>query len=156
MKSLIKIIGALLLLIVFAQNSTAQHGIGGGLTLLIPEGDSEIGINARGTIGIADNMEIVPGINYYIVDGFTLFGSNADFHYLFGEEDAIRFYPLGGLNFMRISAFNSSRSEIQLNIGGGIKLPVGSSLTFYSEAKYILGDFDGLALTAGIMFNIGG
>lgn len=156
MKNLFKFIGAFILVAAFSFNSNAQTAVGGGITFLIPDGDSEIGINARGSFGLNENMEIAPGINYYLVDGITLMGFNADFHYLFGDEGSFRFYPLGGLNFMRASANGFSNSEFQFNVGAGGKYPLNDNMSLFGEGKYIIGDLDGIAITAGILFNIGG
>ena len=93
MKNFIKIASILLLIASFTQNTNAQSAIGGGISFYTGNGNSEIGINARGAFGIAENMEIVPGINYYLTDGYTLMGFNGDFHYLFGDEESFRFYP---------------------------------------------------------------
>jgi outer membrane protein X len=155
MKNLLKIAGVLLLFLSVNIETNAQTSLGGGGTFLIPDGDSEIGINLRGTFGLNENMEIATGINYYLVDNVTLIGYNGDFHYLFGTDGEVRFYPLAGINFMTASAGGSSNSEFQFNIGGGTRLPISDKMSIYGEGKYILGDFDGIAITAGIMFTLG-
>lgn len=154
MKNLIKITGAFLLIITFAQTSNAQINVGGGLSF-ISNGSSELGLNLKSSFGLNENMEISPSVNYYFTDGYTLIGLNGDFHYLLGD-DSFRFYPLGGINFMMASANGASNNELQFNVGGGAKYPLSDKLSIYGEGKYMIGDADGLGFSAGIMFNIGG
>jgi len=156
MKNIIKIVGIALLMTAFTQNSTAQTSLGGGLTFFKHTGGSDLGLNLKAGFGLSETMEISPSFTYYFVDGFTAFDINADFHYLFGDEGSFRFYPLGGINFYRASANGFSSSEIQINIGGGVKYPLNDSMNLFGEGKYMIGDADGLVFSAGILFNIGG
>lgn len=156
MKKIIKIIGVALLMTAFTQTTTAQTSLGGGLTFFKNDGGSDLGLNLKAGFGLNENMEISPSINYYFVDGFTAFDINADFHYLFGSEDSFRFYPLGGINFYRVSADGYSASEIQFNLGGGTRYPLNDNISLYGEGKFMIGDADGLVFSAGILFNIGG
>jgi len=156
MKNIIKIIGIALLMTAFTQSSKAQTSVGGGLSFFSHTGSSELGFNARGNFALNESMEITPGFTYYLADGFTLMGFNGDFHYLFGDDGSVRFYPLAGLNLTMVSAFGSSKSEFQINVGGGTKLPLNDKMSLYGEGKYIIGDFDGLVFSAGLLFNIGG
>lgn len=156
MKNLFKFIGAIILFTAFSFTSNAQSTLlGGGLSLFSNNG-TEMGINAKGAIGFNESMEVSPSLNYYLTDGITLIGLNGDFHYLLGDEGSFRFYPLAGINFMMASANGNSNNEIQFNVGGGARYPVSDAISLYGEGKYLIGDFDGLVFSAGVMFNIGG
>lgn len=157
MKKLIKITGALLIVMTYSFSSKAQTShVGGGITFLKPSGGSEIGINAKGAFGLNENMEISPSANYYFTDGYTLIDLNGDFHYLLGDEGSFRFYPLAGLNFLMARQEAFQQNELQFNIGGGARYPLNESISIYAEGKYMIGDADALVFSAGIMFKIGG
>lgn len=156
MKNLIKISATLLLVLTLSLNTKAQVNLGGGLSFYSGNGSSELGINAKAAFGLNENMEISPSANYYLTDGYTLIGLNGDFHYLLGTEGEFRFYPLGGINFMMASANGASNNELNFNVGGGARYPLSDAISLYGEAKYMIGDFDGLVFSGGIMFSIGG
>lgn len=73
---------------------------------------------------------------------------NADFHYMFRPDSAFRLYPLAGINF----ALQSQRNRAGVNIGGGALFDLNTDTSLFFEAKYVAGDWDGYALTAGIYF----
>lgn len=156
MNNLLKFAIVCIILLSFSMNSKAQIFLGGGPSLLIPDGDSQIGLNPRVTFGINESMEIASGVNYYLSDVYNLYDMNVDFHYVFGEDGTIRFYPLGGFNLMQYTVNETATAKLQFNVGGGTKIPINVNTGLFGEAKYIVGDFDGISLTAGILFKIGG
>ncbi|MCB0620041.1 MAG: hypothetical protein KDC41_15295, partial [Saprospiraceae bacterium] len=81
---------------------------------------------------------------------------NVDGHYLFLNESFL-VYALAGLNLAFVSvdlgAFgDASDSELGLNLGGGIQLPITDALGLLGEVKYVIGDADQLVLTVGAIF----
>ena len=73
---------------------------------------------------------------------------NADFHYIFRPDSAFRLYPLAGINF----AIQGNNNRAGANIGGGALVDLNTDTRLFFEAKYVAGDWDGYALTAGIYF----
>ncbi len=156
MKNLLKFAFVFIILFSFSVHSNAQLFVGGGPTFLIPGGDSQIGLNPRISYIFNENMEITSGANYYLSNDYNLSDVNIDFHYIFGEDGTIRFYPLGGFNLMQYTVNENAVAKFQFNVGGGTKFPININTGLFGEAKYIIGDFDGISLTAGILFKIGG
>lgn len=156
MKKLIKYLAALIIILSFNLETKAQLFVGGGPTFFIPDGDSQIGLNPRISYIFNENMEITSGVNYYLSNDYNLYDLNIDFHYLFKEDGTTRYYPLGGFNLMQYTINETATAKFQFNIGGGTKIPINVNTALFGEAKYILGDFDGIALSAGILFKIGG
>lgn len=154
MKQIIKIIGVALLMTAFAQSSTAQTNVGGGLTFFKFDGGSEIGLNIKSTFSLTEKFEISPAINYYFVDGYTLMGLNGDFHYLLGDEDGFTFYPSAGINILRSAVSGFSSNTLGFNLGAGARLPVSESLSIYADGQYRLSDFSGLVFSVGVLFSI--
>jgi hypothetical protein len=77
----------------------------------------------------------------------TVFRIDADYHFII-KSGASRFYPLAGLQF----AFNSDDAEFGINAGGGFKFMFTAKLMGFVEAKYVISDWDGFAITGGIYF----
>ncbi|MDA7501695.1 outer membrane beta-barrel protein [Chitinophagales bacterium] len=153
MKNLLKI--AFLATILFCAGNTldAQTKVGGGLTYSLKEGVG-IGINARAAFGITETIDIVPSLNFFFPEVGSLMGFNGDVHYNIEAGDALNVYPLAGLNYTRVSANGFSAGEIGFNLGGGASFAVSDNLDGFAEVKYVVGDFDQLAITVGILFGL--
>ena len=145
-----------IILFSFSINSKAQLFVGGGPVFFIPDGNSHIGLNPRISYIFNEKMEINSGANYYLSNDYNLNDVNIDFHYIFGEDGTIRFYPLAGFNLMQYTVNENAVAKFQFNVGGGTKIPINVNTGLFGEAKYIVGEFDGIVLTAGILFKIAG
>lgn len=119
---------------------------------------SEIGIGARGTYDLNDQFRPAADFVYFLVgDGLTLFTFNANLHYKFvGETGGVQPYVLAGLGFASASVdfggVKISSSDVGLNVGGGVTLPVGSA-TAFGEGAFGIGGAD-FGIVAGILFNL--
>lgn len=98
----------------------------------------------------------------YFPENFDWWELNANVHYDFLAEDGMKVYGLGGLNYATMSfsvdfgefgSASGSNSEVGLNLGGGAEFDVDFA-NVYTELKYVLGNADQLALSAGLRFNI--
>lgn len=111
--------------------------------------DGNIGIQARKDFAFGKELQ-------YAVDlQAGIFNQNkwttrldADFHYLFRPDAVISFYPLVGVNL----AIQSKNNRLGGNIGAGAIYDLNTETSVYLEAKYVSGDWDGFAFTAGIFF----
>ena len=152
-----------LLMFVFAFNSMAQTRVGAGLAYGTEI--ENLGINANAQFFINDNIAIAPGLVFFFPKdaGFGIdinwFDFNANGHYYF-KRGSVEPYVLAGLNFARIKvesgSFDSSNTEIGLNIGGGANFDIGSSIMPFGELRIVVGDADQLVIAGGVRFPIGG
>ncbi|MEM7575311.1 MAG: hypothetical protein AAF433_20555 [Bacteroidota bacterium] len=146
----------LLFALAFTVNTaSAQLSVGPVATLGF--NFDEIGIGARGTYDINDQFRPAADFIFYLVDGGTVIGFNANLHYKFaGETGGVQPYVLAGLGFVSFSVDtgfgNVSVSDTGLNLGGGVTLPLGNA-TFFGEGIFGVGGSE-LGLLAGILFNL--
>ncbi|MDZ8119257.1 hypothetical protein [Pontiella agarivorans] len=73
---------------------------------------------------------------------------DADFHYIINPESGFQCYPLAGIDW----AVHSKYNRIGANLGAGATLDLNDETRLFIEAKYVVGDWDGFAFTAGIYF----
>jgi outer membrane protein X len=118
----------------------------------------ELGVGAKFFYGITDPIRVAPSFNYWLVSGATSWEVNLDGNYLFGSGDNMAFYALAGLNYYSVSVDfgggSVTASEIGLNAGAGMQLPLGSKLTGIVEAKYVVGNASQPVITGGVLFNL--
>ncbi|MCE7925980.1 MAG: hypothetical protein DYG98_23265 [Haliscomenobacteraceae bacterium CHB4] len=142
----------------------AQLSVGGGISY-----GSEVeavGIQPRVIYTISGPWRAAADFNFYL-DGkekVTYWDLNLNGHYAFHEGDAVTAYALAGLNFFHAEVDTGSSlpgfedvsdTETGLNIGAGVQLPLGR-LSGLLEARYVLGDYDQLVLSACVLFPING
>ncbi len=153
----------------------AQLKSGGGL--LYGTEISQPGFYLKGIYSLSENIDGALGINIFFPNkegegGFeskiSLWSLNFDAHYRAHQSGSITFYPLGGINitiysfeievpnFFGGGTFLSSGSDtsVGLNLGGGLEYAINEKIQASSEIKYVLGQFDQLVISAGILFNI--
>ncbi|MCB0683223.1 MAG: outer membrane beta-barrel protein [Saprospiraceae bacterium] len=142
------------------QSAHAQFSAGAGLAYGTDSGvngDGAIGIQARAMYQFMENIRGSANFTFFLVDDPVNFSTlNVDGHYLFLNESFL-VYALAGLNLAFVSvdlgAFgDASDSELGLNLGGGIQLPITDALGLLGEVKYVIGDADQLVLTVGAIF----
>lgn len=150
--------------VVFTAHAQTQLGAG-----LIYGGEIEkLGIKAEGIHAINDDFRVAADISYFFPEegsggGFDLsvtwWAINFNGHYLFVNEESLRAYALAGLNIGIITAKASymgdseseSDSELGLNLGGGIEIPV-NTISFFGELKLagLGGDGEQVVIGAGV------
>ena len=154
--------------LVFALQSTAYAqgdiSIGGGIAYGFDI--EEIGIQLGGTYSLNEDMRLGVDIIYWLIGDDSLMGEsfsytflevNANFHYIFYNEDALMFYGIGtlGIHYADVSidvmGFSGSESdtELGLGIGAGVEYDLGS-VKLYAEPRFFLSGFDQFALSAGV------
>lgn len=135
----------LLLLLCTAGSFAEPKGWGVGIGTF----DGDIGMQGRKTFlfGEVQNIGLALQAGVYNQNKWT--GRfDADVHYYFMPDKAVRLYPLAGLDF----ALQSSYNRFGANVGGGAILDLNDMTQLYIEAKYVAGDWDGFGLTFGIYF----
>lgn len=148
----------------FGLTASAQLSLGGGLAYNLEA--EELGINVRGVYGFTETWRGQAGFIFYLADenvNYSEINLNANY-VLSGDPGGTLLYALAGLNFTRfgfdggsfggINFPSSSATETGLNLGAGINLGLADNISLFGEAKYIISDFDGLGLIAGILYNL--
>lgn len=101
----------------FALTSFGQTKFGAGATYI-----DDFGVQARASLGVGDNLGLIPSFSYYFTDGFTAISVDGNLTYGVAEVgDGIPIYALGGLDWTRVSSNGFSNSEIGINLGGGLE-----------------------------------
>lgn len=86
-----------------------------------------------------------------------------DAHYVFNYLDQFEFYGLGGLNISFVKSKylgdefypeNFSDNALGLNIGAGTYMKFSEQMDFFGELKYIVGKYDQLVVTIGVLLNV--
>ncbi|MCW9708250.1 hypothetical protein [Fodinibius salsisoli] len=152
------------LLFIFNTSSHAQASsdfkVGGGI--IYGSEVEAIGIQAGAKYGFTEEISGAADFAIFFPENYDWWELNANGHYHFLQEDNISVYGLAGLNYATMSfsadlgefgTASASNSEIGLNLGGGAEFGLDFA-NLYTELKYILGNADQLALSAGLRFDI--
>ena len=125
----------------------------------------DIGIQANGTYTLNENMRLGADVIYWLTDtdfgDYTAFEVNANFHYLFYNENDLVLYGLGSLGIHYVSysfsmfGFSESVSdtELGLGIGAGLEYNLGA-VKLYAEPRIFLSGLDQFVLSAGVRLPI--
>ncbi len=156
-----KLAGLFLVAFFMNFNLSAQTSLGGGVSY-----GSEIdepGINIRGGAMLGDNFRISGDLNYFFPgdDGFydvDVWGLNFNGAFILPSNEGLYVYPLAGLNITTIKSelgdFEDTRTEMGLNLGGGLGVNLGA-VTPFIEGKYVISDYDQAVVSVGLLFNLG-
>ena len=111
--------------------------------------DGEFGIQARKDFWLGGDISQITGqAGVYFADR-TLWALDVDYHWMISNESGTsRFYPLAGLDFK----FTSDHAEFGINLGGGANFMLTEKMAAFAELKYVLSDWDGFGIAAGIYF----
>lgn len=161
MKQLFTSLFASLVFICFSSlTSFAQEGqIELGAGLLYGSQIEELGIQVNGSYRLNEEIELAPDVSLFFVDedrGLDSYWAiNLNGHYIFMAEDEYNAYGIGGINITfaenseGFTLDDESDTELGLNVGAGGEYYL-DSFSLYAELKYIISDFDGLVIGAGI------
>ena len=159
MKKLTTLVFAMLLTTAFSTTAVAQISVGGGL--VYGTDLEELGIQVGGTYVLNENMRLGADVIYWLMEsgeGFsvTFLEVNANFNYIFYDENDLILYGLGtlGIHYAKVSSdfgglFSYSDTELGLGIGAGLEYNLGG-VKLYVEPRFFLSGFDQLALAAGV------
>lgn len=168
MKKLICFLFAAILSVSFNTTASVQMSVGGGI--IYGFDFEEPGIQVGGTYTLSPEMRLGADIIYWLVgdesfmgDNFssTLLEVNANFNYIFYNENDLMLYGIGtlGIHYASFSydfSFNGfsesgsdSDTELGLGLGAGLEYSLGG-VSLYVEPRVFLSGFDQLALAAGV------
>ncbi len=128
--------------------------------------DTDIGVGGRILGNIEDiNLEAVGSFDIYFPDDegqadldYWEINGNLFYHIHLRNTTSVLPYLGGGLNIARIESGADDRTEVGLNLGGGIRFPTGSNITPFVEAKGVISDgpAEQFVATFGVLFGSGG
>lgn len=158
MKKLTSLLFAAVLICAFTNLANAQEkgdiSVGAGVAYGFDI--EEIGIQANGTYTLNENMRVGADVIYWLTDDefgdFTALEVNANFHYLFYNENDLVLYGLGSLGIHYVSysfsmfGFSESVSdtELGLGLGAGLEYNLGG-IKLYAEPRIFLSGLDQFA-----------
>lgn len=162
-----KILLAVLAVFALAGASKAQLLLGPSL-IYGTSSISEPGIQVSGYLPIpqVDKLWVGGDLSFYFAHDYGSFKEsfwelNANAHYMFYDEKGLSAYGIGGLDLTTIhlkayanytgNAASQSNVGINLGIGGAKSMNFG---LVFAELKYVVTNYDHLALGAGVRFNI--
>ena len=151
-----------LLLAFFALASLtaqAQFSFGGGAVLGLNA--NEFGVQARGQYDINETWRGAADFTLYFPEVGTAWEFNPNAHYVFLNDETKTVYGLAGLGIYHYGlgsddlglgslGIRTSFTDVGLNVGGGINLPLGP-VTGYAEAKYGIGGSE-FGVSVGVLF----
>ena len=171
MKKLISILFALVLLVGFSsvKINAQEIKLGGGLVF---ETDRPpVGLQFKGTYGLDMLLENLAGsVEFGLFFPqtrtnwkYTRWSIDIDGNWTFWNTGDFNFYAVGGLNITHYSAkYTGPYSESYdydvigtkpgLNMGAGINFNFSSSMSAFSEVKYIISNYDEAVFNLGVLF----
>lgn len=144
------------ILFVLNTNAMAQNEFSAGGGLAYGTEVEAIGIQGGATYSFTEEFRGAADIIIFFPDNYDWWELNLNGHYKFLAEEGISVYALAGINYATLSVDfgqlgSASDSEVGLNIGGGAEFGVDFA-KLYTELKFVLGNADQLALSAGLRF----
>lgn len=117
-----------------------------------------IGAGVNGEFNINSKVAIAPSLIFWFPENYNWWEVNVNAHYYFTTSGSADFYGIGGINLATIKSEidgADGESEVGLNLGAGVNFNIGKSWEPFTEAKFVIGDADQLALLFGIKFKLG-
>lgn len=148
-------------------HDAGQLAISAGLTYGFDV--EEPGIRAGATYYLNDAMRVGGDFTYWLVGdenflgeklSLTYWEANANFNYIFHQQDAITVYAIGSAGLHRASvsmtitglgSFDDSDTKVGLGGGVGAEYSLGQ-LSIFAEPKLFLSGFDQLKFNMGIRY----
>ena len=150
---------AALLLVCGSLTAHAQFQFGGGAHLGL--NFNQFGVQARGQYTVNETWRGAANFTFYFPEVGTAWEFNPNAHYVFLNDETKTVYALAGLGIYRFGLGNddlglgglgirTSFTDVGLNVGGGINLPLGP-VTGYAEAKFGIGGSE-FGVSVGVLF----
>lgn len=138
----------------FASGASYAQRIGGFLGY--GSEVEELGLGVNGEFGLNSKLSISPSFMFWFVENANVWELNVNANYYFSKFSAAELYGIGGLNLFNYKHEDADDgdSEVGVNLGIGFNFNVGKNWEPFTEAKFVLGDADQLALLFGIKFKL--
>ncbi|MFQ5675174.1 MAG: outer membrane protein [bacterium] len=151
------------------NDSAAQlgfRGVGGGIGYVKPNDvDGTVLFGGQVNLGeIVPGLALVPMVDFFSKSDFDFFSINGNVRYYFPTSSNLDFFATGGLAIVRVSAptvnvpgFGSaggSNTEIGLNLGGGVDIPLTDKLVGTGQIIYVT-EGEQIKIIAGVTVLLG-
>ena len=144
MKKLTALIAGLCM---FSTMAFSQFSFGAGAQLIFD--GSVFGIQGKGLYDINEEWRAAGTFTFHLEEGVNWsIGGDAQYKLITVGED-INIAPLAGIS---ITDFDFIGTEVGINLGAFLDLPVGESLNLYVEPVINIGGYESFALSAGVLF----
>jgi opacity protein-like surface antigen len=135
----------------FASVSSAQLGVGAGISYLTEGGNLGLGVKAN--YKLENNFRPSASFTYFLTkDNVSATSLGLDAEYLININDAISVYPSVGARYLTATAslagFSGSESSFFLPLGGGLEYRMGN-IALQAEFRYLV------ALKSGAQYTFG-
>jgi hypothetical protein len=99
--------------------------------------NSDMGINAGFEYLFMDNTAFAPSFSYYFsAKGITTYSINLDMRYYLTYGSKVKYYGIGGFNYLTVKANGLSVSNIGINAGGGVIFELNEQIGILGQLKY--------------------
>ncbi|WP_347174646.1 hypothetical protein [Polaribacter uvawellassae] len=99
--------------------------------------NSDMGINAGFEYIFTGNTAFAPSFSYYFsAKGITTYSINLDMRYYLTYGEKIKYYGIGGFNYLTVKVGGVSASNIGFNAGGGVIFELNDKVGILGQLKY--------------------
>ena len=99
--------------------------------------NSDMGINAGFEYIFRGNTAFAPSFSYYFSPkGITTYSVNLDMRYYLTYGEKVKYYGIGGFNYLTVKVGGVSESNIGVNAGGGIIYELNEKIGILGQLKY--------------------
>ena len=136
----------------FAQKGATY--VGANVNYGLHSDYKNFGVGVKAQYEFLQNVRAEASLNYFFKkDCVSMWDLNLNAHYIFHVGN-VGIYPLAGLTVLNANVEHGDNdTELGLNLGGGVELPITSNGKQNFEAKYQTGDnWDRPVISAGIAF----
>ncbi len=133
----------------FGVNAQTRKGEGSLMGSLGYQTNYErFGLQAQGRYAIANNLRIAPDLTFFFPkDKATGLDVNVNFHYVFNfskDGQGFSVYPLAGIGMQ-----NNFYGKQDIEVNGGITLPLSERSFLNAEAKFMFAEDDNVVIMLG-------
>lgn len=99
--------------------------------------NSDMGINAGFEYIFIGNTAFAPSFSYYFsAKGITTYSINLDMRYYLTYGEKIKYYGIGGFNYLTVKIGGVSSNNIGFNAGGGVIFELNNKVGILGQLKY--------------------
>lgn len=99
--------------------------------------NADMGINAGFEYVFLGNTALAPSFSYYFSPkGITTYAINLDMRYYLTYGAKLKYYGIGGFNYLTIKSGGITANNIGINAGGGLIYELNENIGLLGQLKY--------------------
>ncbi|MFN0729052.1 hypothetical protein [Polaribacter gochangensis] len=99
--------------------------------------NADMGINAGFEYVFLGNTAFAPSFSYYFsANGITTYSINLDMRYYLTYGAKIKYYGIGGFNYLTVKSGGVTSNNIGFNAGGGVIFELNDKVGILGQLKY--------------------